>query len=220
MTDTTRPLDLETITFARGAHGPGVEMCVMECVAYIAGEPWSDAPQCVSPVIAAFARSWYDALDEPPSTQLLRPLVREMIGTRTTAEDEETRTWMAIDWLARVHTPAWLRLAGLTTHAEALEACARIADATTAGLAQPSLDAAESVAWSAARSAARSAAWSAAGSAAWSAAGWAAGSAARSAAWSAAGSAVESALAPTVELLQASAVDLLRAMCAVGRESA
>ena len=46
-----------------GAHsGPDDGMCVMEAVSYIAGEPWSDAPQCACPVITAFLVSWNDAL--------------------------------------------------------------------------------------------------------------------------------------------------------------
>ena len=155
--------------FAVGAHEPNeTEMCVMEACAYIAGEPWSDAPSCVSTVVAAFCRSWNDALPEPPRTELLKPLIPEIIGTRTSEADEETRAWMATDWLARVCAPAWLRLAGLTKEAEALESCARIVDAVTAGAAQPHIEearrasaAAWAAAWDAAWAAARDAAWAA-----------------------------------------------------------
>ncbi|HCT57219.1 MAG TPA: hypothetical protein DGD08_08405 [Gemmatimonas aurantiaca] len=202
---------LETVTFAVGGHARAQDAyCVMEAVAYIAGEPWSDQPQCVSPVIAAFCRNWNDNLPEPPRTELLRPLVPLLMGTRTTEGDEQTRAWMATDWLARVQTPAWLRLAGLTAEAQAIEACARIVDATTARAAQPALDDARTKA-AAARAAARAAAWDAAWDAARAAAGAAAGAAARDAACQK--------LAPTVTELQASAVELIRAMCEVGRAS-
>lgn len=184
---------LDTMTFASGAHDPeSGQMCVMEAAAYIAGEPWSDHPQCVSPVIAAFLRSWNDSLPDETRTALLRPLLPLVIGTRTTDADEETRAWIATDWLVRVHTPAWLRLAGLTDHAQALESLARIADATVAGNAQRTINAS--------RVAARAAAWDAAGDAAWVAAG--------------------DAIAPTVAMLQAAACDLVREMCAVGRVAA
>jgi hypothetical protein len=150
---------LDTMTFASGANEPeSGQMCVMEAAAYIAGEPWGDHPQCVSPVIAAFLRSWNDALPDETRTALLRPLLPLVIGTRTTDADEETRAWMATDWLVRVHTPAWLRLAGLTDHAQALESLARIADATVAGNAQRTIDAARDAAGYAARAAARDAA--------------------------------------------------------------
>jgi hypothetical protein len=176
---------LETLTLDAGKHDPNGTFCVMEFAAWLAHEPWTDYPQCVSPVIAAFARNWNDCLDVESRNRLLKPLVVEMIGTRTTAEDEETRAWMATDWLARVHTPAWLRLAGLTKEAQALESCARIVDAVTATNAQPRLEEARqasAAAWDAARDAARDAAWDAARDAAWDAA----RAAARAAAWAAA----------------------------------
>lgn len=58
-------LDLEQLTLARGSHDPGgAAMCVMEASAFIAGEEWSDHPECVSPVIGAFLRTWNDQLDD------------------------------------------------------------------------------------------------------------------------------------------------------------
>jgi hypothetical protein len=235
---------LDTVTLKSGAHNPNGTFCVMEFAAWLAHEPWSDSPECVSPVIAAFARNWNDSLSEDDRNRLLKPLVLDMIGTATTPEDEQTRAWMATDWLARVHTPAWLRLAGLTTEAQALESCARIVDAATATAAQPRLvesrqasAAASAAAWDAASAAASAAAWDAASaaaraaasaaasaaaraaaSAAASAAAWdAAWDAARAAASAAAWAAASAALAPTVLALQESAVELLKAMCAVGR---
>jgi len=177
-------------TLAHGAHTPKEgAMCAMEAAAYIAGEPWSDHPKCVSPVIAAFMRSWNDALPDADRTRLLLPLIPDTIGTRTTGADEQTRAWMATDWIVRVQAPAWLRLAGLTEHAQALESCARIVDAVTAQAGQPKIDAA----LAAARAAAGSAAWDAAGSAAWDAAWDAAWAAARDAALAAARAAAGSA---------------------------
>jgi hypothetical protein len=231
---------LDTLTLDEGKHDPNGTFCVMEFAAWLAHEPWTDHPVCVSPVIGAFARNWNDSLNVEDRNRLLKPLVLDMIGTATTPQDEETRAWMATDWLARVHTPAWLRLAGLTKHAEALESCARIVDAVTAGAAQPRLEearqasaAAWDAAWDAARDAARDAAWDAASAAAWDAAWDAAWAAARAAAWDAASAAAweaawdaasaaaraaaSAALLPTVAALQESAVELVRAMCAVGR---
>jgi len=150
---TARAFDLDTLTLARGNHERRMDgVCLLEAAAWLAGEEHTDHPECVSPVIAAFGRNWNDALEDPPRTRLLKPLLPLMIGTATTAEDEETRAWLATDWLARVHTPAWLRLAGLTSHAEALEGCARIVDAVTARAAQPTLDAARAASAAACRS--------------------------------------------------------------------
>jgi hypothetical protein len=235
---TVLPRDPSALYLDRGGHeSPEAGMCLLEAVSYVAGEPFGDHPECVSPVIAAFGRRWNDALSDEDRNRLLRPLIPLLVGTRTTPEDEEMRAWMAVDWLARVHTPAFLRLAGLEEHARALESLARIADATTAGAAQPRLNAAGAAAWAAAwaaagaaardaawdaaGAAARDAAWDAAGAAAWAAAGDAAGAAARDAAWDAAGAAAGAAawaaLQPTVLSLQVSATALMTAMCDVGR---
>jgi hypothetical protein len=229
---------------ARGGHAASQQQaCVMELAAYLANEPWSDAPACVSPVIAAFLVSWNDALPDADRERLLKPLAWQVLGTKTTDADEETRAWMATDWLVRVQTPAWLRLAGLMEHAQALEALARISDATLARAAQPTVEAARhaSAAASAAAWDAWAAAWDAsaaawgASAAAWDAwaAAWGASAAAwdaRAAAWDASAAAWDASaaawdasaaawdrLAPTVAALQASALDLVHAMIAVGK---
>lgn len=69
-----------------GSHTPsGNEMCVMEAVAYVAGEPWSDRPMCACPVIAAFLRRWNDCLPDDDRTLLLAPLIPRVIGTKSTS---------------------------------------------------------------------------------------------------------------------------------------
>ena len=145
-----RTVDLDTIKLMAGVHAPNGTFCAMELAAYIAEEPWSDHPQCVSPVIAAFMRSWNDALDDD-SRQMLKPYVLKSINTRRTEDDEICRAWMATDWLARECAPAFLRLAGLTTHAEALEKLVALSGEREAVAAQPLLNAARAAACDAAR---------------------------------------------------------------------
>jgi hypothetical protein len=204
---TALPFDPETVTLASGGHtSPEQGMCVMEMASLLAGEPFGDHPECVSPVIGEFLRTWNDGMSET-DRQRLRPYAATVIGTRTTGADEETRAWMACDWLVRVQTPAWLRLAGLDAEARSLESLARISDATLARAAQPTIDAASdraaaawAAAWAAARAAAGGAAWAArdaardaAGAAAWAAAWAAARAAAGGAARDAAGAARDAA---------------------------
>jgi hypothetical protein len=205
--------DPKTVHLSNGAHGTVFtgEVCLVEASnratvccptigkKYGKAKKFTDDHPSISRVVRAFAIGLNDAWNDE-DRQRLRPYVTRILGTKTTKEDEETRAWRATDWLARVHTPAFLRLAGLPEHAQALESLARIVDTTTARAAQPSLDAAESAAESAARSAA--------------------GSAAESAARSAARSAAGSASRPTVELLQSSALELLDRMIAVGQSEA
>jgi hypothetical protein len=224
---TTIPLD--TITLAKGAHGEAYDgkCCIVECSNLIAARriavpDW--APRCpiapaafaddhpsISRVIRAFAIGLNDAWDDT-ARQRLRAYAPRLLCTATGDADEATRAWMAVDWLIRVHTPAFLRLAGLTADAEALEALARISDATLARAAQPALNRAREHA-----RAARDAVWAAAGAAARDAAGDAAWDAAWDAARAAAGAAAGAALQPTVAALQDSALQLLDAMIAVGQ---
>jgi len=179
-----RLAELDTLTLATGAHpNPQAGMCAMEAAAWIAGEPHTDHPECVCPVIGVFLRYWNDDLDDQ-GRQQLKDLIPLTIGTRGTPGLEERRAWMVTDWLVRVHTPAWLELAGVASSAAALRALPPlIPDAVNA--AMPVLrDAGQqaTAAWAAARAAAGAAAWDAAGAAArdaaWAAAGAAAGAAA------------------------------------------
>ena len=196
---------------AYGTHAsPQDGRCAMEWVSYLAGEPHSDQPACVSPVLRAMCIALNDGLDQEPR-QRLRPYLTRTIGT---AEDglDTWRGWMAMDWLARVYTPAWLHLAGLSDRAQRLESAApRSPTRTSLALALELLEDArrESRAararafgsplptgWAAAVAAGvagREAAWACAGAAAWAAArigiGDIAGDRARAAARAAAGDA-------------------------------
>src|SRR5690606_10890017 len=134
-------------------------LCVMEAVAYVAGEPWADHPQCACPVITDFMIAWNDGLPtDAERDRLLKPLIPRLVGSRSTRAVEERRSYLALDWLIRVHTPKWLDLVpALHDHAKALRALPEIADmagAAAAGekvrLAQVDADAA----WDAARYAA------------------------------------------------------------------
>jgi hypothetical protein len=68
----TRELDLDAIELKAGGHSPDHTFCVMEAVAYIAGEDWTDSPVCVSPAIGAFMRAWNDSLPDA-DRQRLKP---------------------------------------------------------------------------------------------------------------------------------------------------
>ncbi len=167
-----------------GRHSnPNDGRCAMEWVSYLAGEPHSDEPSCVSPVLRAFCISFNDDLDEA-TRQRLRPYLARTIGTSRDGRDEE-RAWTAMDWLVRVHTPVWLELAGLgdgaaqlrrlpavvghdelvVAHAELLAARAEARAAWAAGRSV-----AWTIAWSAGRLAAREIGWASAAAAAWAAA--------------------------------------------------
>ena len=109
---------LDTITLKCGSHdaasGNG---CLLEWASYLAREPWSDRPECVSPAIGAFGRSWNDALGtDDDRDRLLKPFLPQtdehgqlatpaqrggewgILNTRTTDEDEQTRSSLLYEW--------------------------------------------------------------------------------------------------------------------------
>ena len=188
--------NLDTLVLTKGNHTSREQgVCFMEAVAWMAGTSHSDHPACVSPVLGAFLRRWNDDLDDK-SRQKLKPYIHRVIGTAGDRKDE-VRGWMLTDWMIRVHTPAWLDLAGIKKPAALLRTLHELTDTTGLVAAQAPIDRARTkaaAAWDAARAVAWDTAWAAARAVAWDAA-WAAAraavrdaarAAARAAAWDAA----------------------------------
>ncbi len=167
-------------TLSYGTHAtPEDGRCAMEWVSHMAGEPHSDQPKCVSPVLRALCIALNDGLEHEPR-QRLRPYLARTIGTVDDGLDE-ARSWMAMDWLIRTFVPAWLGPAHLEPPAAALRSLAPVLDEGTLRAALHPLERARlearaarrsdrGVPWAAARSAARETAWACAGAAAWAAA--------------------------------------------------
>ena len=193
-----RTLDLDKLVLLKGAHAEASnQMCIMEAVAYMAGEPWSDSPQCASTVLSIFLRSYNDAVsDEIRKT--LKPFIPRLIGTKASRAVEERRSLAAADWLVRVYMPAWLRLADLTEQARSLESLPEITAMSQLPSIRPAIDSVRKDA-----------------SAAWAAASRAAGDAASRAAWDAASHAAGEKLRPTVSTLQATVPALIEKMLAI-----
>ncbi len=75
-----RALDrVELVGGSIGDPGEG-RMCLMSLVAFLAGEPHSDAPGCASPVIQAFAVAVNDHMPRA-ARQRLKPFAPRIIGT-------------------------------------------------------------------------------------------------------------------------------------------
>ena len=114
-----------------------VQACVMEAVAFIAGEPWSDHPECTCPVITAFMIRWNDRLSSDDlRNDLLRPLIPLLIGARSTPKVAQARAYLAVDWSVRWRTPKLCRIVGLNELATKLEALEPITDAKSASSAR------------------------------------------------------------------------------------
>jgi hypothetical protein len=216
-------------TLAYGTHAsPAEGRCAMEWVSYLAGEPHSDAPVCVSSVVRAFCVALNDGLSDEPR-QRLRLYLSRTIGSADDGLDEY-RGWLAMDWLVRTYTPAWLAAAGLRPPARALHALAPVSGSSELGAALPVLADARAAARDAsglrpvvgvvARRRARETAWATAAAAAWGAArlgiGDISGDRARAAARAAAGDAATTVgpvdLIRTLAELRESAFELLDRM--------
>ncbi len=87
-------------TLSKGAHSPGDgQACVMEYVALLAGEEWSDRPSCTHPVLAEMARCVNDRLPDSERHRLV-PLIGRLFGTGEGDFDHEAH-------VLRVRLAAW-----------------------------------------------------------------------------------------------------------------
>jgi hypothetical protein len=76
------PATHQTVRLSRGRHpSPAHGACVMELASMLAGEPFTDHPRSVSPVIASYLRSLNDIAGDP-RRQLLYPYAAAAVGTR------------------------------------------------------------------------------------------------------------------------------------------
>jgi hypothetical protein len=68
-------------SLSAGSHNADQgEACVMEYVSLLAGEEWSDRPECTHPLLAHEARTTNDLLREGDRTKLV-PLIGRLFGT-------------------------------------------------------------------------------------------------------------------------------------------
>jgi len=189
----THHIQLADYVLTKGQHlSPDDGVCLMELVALFAGREHTDRPPCVSRILGTFGRDLNDQLDDVRRQQL-KPLIPRLLGTADDGLDR-ARRYLALDWLIRTYTPAWLDVAGLHAEAARLRALLRIVDLATAKAAEPVVRGVAAKAWAVGAGAAvrdaAGAAWAA--KAAWDArdaagAAWVVGDAAATrAAWAAA----------------------------------
>jgi len=105
---------------SRGIHAsPEAGMCATELAAFLAGEPHSYRPSCVSQTITNFVWLLGDRTDDDIRQRLL-PFVPRLVGTATRQHEVarvEHFSWAAI----RVFAPAALRAQGYRRHALELQ---------------------------------------------------------------------------------------------------
>ena len=85
------PTSHQTVRLQPGSHrSPEDGVCVMELSSMLAGEPFSDRPACVCPVIARLLRSYNDLVDDK-RRQRLYACAALVVGSRADEEIERRR---------------------------------------------------------------------------------------------------------------------------------
>jgi hypothetical protein len=97
-----RAVSHQTVRLSAGSHAsPKEGVCVMELASMLAGEPFSDAPESVCPVIADFLRTYNDHVDNR-RRQDLYEYAAKAVGTRSTREVERARGKLCHRWAGRL----------------------------------------------------------------------------------------------------------------------
>lgn len=132
---------IEEFPLRRGAHATRADgMCAMEMVAWLAGEPHSDEPQCACPVLAAYVRACNDTLSDAARNRLLRPLVPLLVNSRGDRALERCRGLGVVDALVRVQVPFVLARRGRHEEAALLAGLPAVADDESLRAAWRALD--------------------------------------------------------------------------------
>jgi hypothetical protein len=136
---------LEELHLESGGHSDFDQgVCFNEAIAWIAGEPHSDSPKCVSPFLRSFTMRLNDGLDDE-NRQKLKPFLARCIGTAGDGKDE-LRGYIAADWLVHTAMPTWLEISGATEAAAELRALPVVSGASIAD-ARPLLRKIRDEAW-------------------------------------------------------------------------
>jgi len=94
-------MNYKTVMLSSGKHtSPEHGVCVMELASMIAGEPFTDRPRSVSPVIAAILRNYNDWVDTD-RRQGLYAIAATVVGTAAGDAIERERVSHCLRWSAR-----------------------------------------------------------------------------------------------------------------------
>lgn len=117
--DVTRLEEVKKEGLTKGRHNVMGDFCIMEAVAYVTHDVHTDHPVAVCSVIAAFARTFNDAIDYD-SRQRLLAYVDRMIGTGGQEEKSLECAAMLAEWAAMTILPMTCEMVGLNEEAENL----------------------------------------------------------------------------------------------------
>jgi hypothetical protein len=107
----------QTVRLASGRHRSArLGACVMELASMLAGESFSDRPATVSPVIAAFLRTYNDGIDDN-RRQALYPMAALIVGTASSRAVERERVSRCLEFARQLgaKTPPGRAAIGIAT---------------------------------------------------------------------------------------------------------
>lgn len=100
----------QTVKLSKGRHkSPREGACVMELASMLAGEPFSDHPASVCPVIGAFLRRYNDTVGDKRRQALYR-YAALVVGTHASEDVRRARLHRVHTWtleLRRRRRPSW-----------------------------------------------------------------------------------------------------------------
>jgi hypothetical protein len=103
------PASYQTIKLSKGKHSSADDgACVMELASMLAGEPFTDHPASVCPVIGSFMRAYNDSVDDR-RRQDLYAYASMVVGSRTSADVQRTRAEFLTAWAQQFRRNRWTR---------------------------------------------------------------------------------------------------------------
>ena len=97
----------QTIRLSKGKHASAVDgACVMELASMLAGEPFSDHPVTVCPVIGSFLRAYNDSIDER-RRQDLYAYASKAVGSRSGIGIQRERADRLAGWAFEMQRRQW-----------------------------------------------------------------------------------------------------------------
>jgi hypothetical protein len=100
----------QTVRLCRGKHdSPEQGVCVMELASMLAGEPFTDRPACVDPVIGGFLRAYNDTIDGRRRQDLYAIAARVVGSARGLALEQARAARLLAFAEAHRRRPRWQR---------------------------------------------------------------------------------------------------------------
>ena len=97
----------QTVKLSKGKHAsPEDGACVLELASMLAGEPFSDHPASVCPVIGSFLRAYNDSIDDDRRQDLYGYAAR-VVGSRRALSVQRDRAERLVKWAFEMQRRQW-----------------------------------------------------------------------------------------------------------------